>query len=424
MRNTKFSVGGVLRWPTLGGISPRTAVPLASIAILLTACGGGGGGDSGGSGGSTGGGQTGPTPILQVGMQRQYTGTTTRSVAYVNPSSTQSNSTLAYNFAETVNVLQAPANSGAQFDVHANYNYTITQDPGTGALPVSEAVDTYENLLTNGTEQATSTVGEVVTSIQNDESANHLGNGPYTITTNTTYNYPTPIPGLTFPLQAGTSMSLPVGEVVNTNYQDLNASGSAPSNGSNVAYTSQTTKNNDGSFTTQTNRVNGVVLTSAMNSDGSGSFSSSGGTSSYVTSIGAPVQANGMYTIPVNYVLNAPSLSNSSFNAQDWYPGNGLPPNPLASQIKKIVGPVAALPAACNGAVAQPNMFEVDTTQTSLVTTGTYLVSTTQAFNANGVVVCSLLNQTNTSYDVYTGGVVSTTTTQTTTLLTAVNSPN
>jgi hypothetical protein len=421
MKNANFKAGNPFQRPALAGFGLKALVPMVSAAVLLSACGGGGsgGGDSGG-----GGGQTGPTPILQVGMQRQYTGNTTRSIVYTNPSSTQVNSTLAYNFTETVNVLQAPAGTGATFDVQSSYGYTITQDPGTGAVPFGEAIDSYQNLLTDGVSQYTSTVGEVETISLIDESANQLGGGPYTISTNSAYNFTTPIPGLTFPLQTGETMSLPFAEVVNTTYQDLNNSGSSPPNGSNVSYTSQTTKNNDGSFSTQTSRANGVTLTTIMNSDGSGSYSSSGGTTAYVVSIASPVLANGAYTIPVNYSKTSPSASTTNYNAPDWYPGNALAPSPLASQTKTVGAAVTTLPAACNGAVPQPNMFEVDTTETSLNVTGTYLVSSTQAFNANGVVVCSLQTQTSTSYDVYTGAVNSTTTTQTTTLLTAVTTPN
>ena len=52
-------------------------------------------------------------PLLQVGMQRQYTGTTTRSVVYASPTTTNENNTLVYTFTENQSVEQAPAGSSA-----------------------------------------------------------------------------------------------------------------------------------------------------------------------------------------------------------------------------------------------------------------------------------------------------------------------
>jgi|GEM_PF-2856162 len=428
MKNVKSAADIPLRCRALTRFGLTTIVPLASVAVLLTACGGGGGGNGGSNGGGSSagdGGQSGPTPILAVGMQRKYTGATTRSIVYTNPTGTQQNNTLSYNFNETVNVLQAAANTGAQFDVQANYAYTITQDPGTGVVPLSQTTDTFENLNFNGATQQTLTLGETSSMQQNDETNNAaLGTGPYTITTNSGYTYTTPVPGLSFPLQSGATLQLPFAEIIMTNYQDVNAAGAAPSNGSNSAYTSQETRNNDGSYSIQSNRVNGVTTTSAMNSDGSGAFSSSGGTTAYSATIGVPVLTTSGYTIPVNYTTTAPSASSKTYTAADWYPGGAMPPSPLASQTKTVVGPATTLPSACNGALLLPNTFEVDTTETSLVTTGTYVVISTQAFNANGAVVCSLQTETNTSYDIYTGAVNSTTTTQTTTLLTGLSTPN
>ncbi len=168
-------------------------------------------------------------------------------------------------------------------------------------------------------------------------------------------------------------------------------------------------------------RVNGVTLTTIVNSDGSGSYSSAGGTTAYVATIGVPVNASGIYTIPVNYTFTAPTSSSTNYSAADWYPGNGVPPTPLASETRTVIGPVTTLPDACNGALAQPNMYEIDTSETVLTTTGSYLVSATRGFNSNGVSVCSLLQQTNTSYNLQTGAVSETATTQTTTVLTALS---
>ena len=354
-------------------------------------------------------------------MQRQYSGATTRSIVYANPTGTQQNNTLAYTYTESVNILQAAASTGAAFDVHSTYAYTITQDPGVGSVPVSETSDVYENLVIDGNTQYTSTVGQSITTVDNDETANALGGGPYTATTVTQSSYPTPLPGNTFPLQAGASYSVPLGASIATTYTDFNAAGSAPPNNVGVSYSSQETENNDGSLQTQTSRANGTSTNIAVNSDGSGSIAYSSGTTAYTTSIGVPVSSSSGYSIPVTQVFTAPSSNTKSYAAADWYPGNAAVPAPLASQTRTVIGAVSSLPAECNGALTQPDTFEVDMTQTALLSTGSYLTSTTRAFNSNGVAVCSLTQRVQTSYDIYTGALLQTTTTQTTQILTALS---
>jgi hypothetical protein len=112
----------------------------------------------------------------------------------------------------------------------------------------------------------------------------------------------------------------------------------------------------------------------------------------------------------------------TSYTAADWYPTSGAPDSPLVLQAETVLGPASSLPAECNGAVLRPNIYEIDTTTTSQATIGpSYSVTTTRSFNANGVTVCSLSQVTSYAYDLLTGALTSTTTTQTTTLLNAIN---
>jgi hypothetical protein len=116
------------------------------------------------------------------------------------------------------------------------------------------------------------------------------------------------------------------------------------------------------------------------------------------------------------------TTTNTSYTASDWYPSSGAPDSPLVLQAETVVGPASSLPAGCNGAVLRPNIYEIDTTTTSQVTISpSYSVTTTQSFNADGVTVCSLSQETSYAYDLLTGALTSTTTTDTSTLLSAIN---
>lgn len=396
---------------------------MASVTLFVSACGGGVGAD-GGDGGDGGYGnepQPNSPPLLQIGMQRQYSGTATRTVVYANPTGTQHNNTLAYTFSKTVKVLLAPNDAPAPFDVRSEITYNVTQDPGVGTVPVSNTTDSYQNLLASGNQQATSTLAQSSTMIEKDETSNALGDGPYTITSSTNTSYPIPVNGQWYPLQAGAGAQVPIASIANTSYNDVNPSGLPPSNGANVAYNQTVTKNSDGSYTAQTNRANGVVITTTVNGDGSASISNNGGTSSSILSIGVPVQTNGSYQIPVILNTTSPTPSSKSYMAMDWYPGNGLPNSPLANETQTVIGPVIALPSACSAAMILPNMFEIDTTSYTLGTAGSYTTSQTQSFNSNGVSACSINQQTSYAYNIYTGALMSTTMTQTTTWLTGLS---
>jgi hypothetical protein len=384
------------------------------MTVLVSACGGGGDGGGGA-----------PTPILQVGMQRQYVGTTTRSVVYVNPTTTSPNNTLAYSFTENQAVMQAPANVDADFDVHTDYTYTVTQDPGVGTVPISQSVDNFENLLFSGDSQMTQTVAQNTSVVSNDETADALGGGPYTITTTTSSTYPSPRDSFSYPLQTGATMNVPQSSAQNIAFTDVNASGGTPPNGSNVGYTRTRTEKNDGSFSYQTSYVNGNSLNLTQNSDGSGSYTDTSATATTTTTLGLPELTSQANTLPVSRSSVSASTGDTTSNAYtaaDWYRDGGEPNAPLILQAETVVGPASSLPAECNGAVPRPNVYEIDTTTTSQDTISpSYSVTTTRSFNADGVTVCSLAQETSYSYDLLTGELTSTTTTQTQTLLNAIN---
>jgi hypothetical protein len=387
---------------------------LLPVALLLSACGGG---DN--QGGSS------LSPILQVGMQRQYSGTATRTIVYANPTTSSPNNTLVYTFTETQNVLQAENNPTASFDVHTDYTYSVVQDPGVGTVPISQSADNYENLLGSGNSQMTTTVGQNSVVASDDETANALGGGPYTETTTTTSTYPSPRNSFSYPLQAGATMNVPQSSDQNITFTDVNASGTAPTNGSNLGYTKTRAEDNDGSFSYQTAYVNGNSVALTQNSDGSGNYTSTSATASTTTTLGLPAADGGVSTLPITRTTVSAATgatTNSSYTAADWYPSSGGPDSPLVLQGETVVGPASSLPAECNGAVLRPNIYEIDTTTTSQVTISpSYSVTTTRSFNADGVTVCSLSQETSYAYDLLTGALTTTTTMETNTLLSAIN---
>jgi hypothetical protein len=395
----------------------RVWLAIPPLSLLLSACGGGGGDGSPEA--------TGPTPILQVGMQRQYVGTATRSVVYSTPSATSPNNTLAYSFTENQSVLQAAGSTGASFDVNSTYTYTVTQDPGFGTVPISQTVDTYENLLISGASQMTQTIGQNATVTSNDETANALGGGPYMQTTTTQTTYPTTRDGFSFPLQTGATMNVPQSASQNISFSDLNAAGAAPPNGSNVGYSRTRTENNDGSYAYQTTDVNGDTLNDTENADGTGNYTFGTATNTTTTTLGTPDLASAGNTLPVtraDETISTGVTTTTNYVAADWYSNGGSPNSPLILQAEQVVGPATTLPTECTGALVRPNVYEIDTTTTSQNTLSpSYSTTTTRSFNADGVVVCSMSQETAYSYDLLTGALVSTTTTQTQMTLNAIN---
>jgi hypothetical protein len=385
----------------------QIALRLLPLAVLVSSCGGGNSSSS----------QV--NPILQVGMQRQYTGTTTRSVVYVDPTATDKNNTLVYTFTQNQSVLQAATNALANFDVHSAYTYSVVQDPGVGTVPISQSVDSYENLQISGDTQMVITLGQNVVAVSNDETSNALGTGPYTETSTTAATYTTPRDGFPYPLQTGATMTTPQSETETIQFTDVNADGSTPSNGTNVGYTETRTENNDGSVSYQTTYVNGNTYSRTENSDGSGSETSASAGSTIATTVGVPVTVDDTTTIPVVRTVVAKTSAATNYSAVDWYPDNGAPNSPLVLESRTVVGPASSLPSECDGALLQSDINEVDTTTTDLNTVGAvYSATTTRNFDdGNGVSVCELSTEISSDYNLLTGALVSTTTTTTTTLL-------
>jgi len=358
-------------------------------------------------------------------MQRQYTGTSTRSIVYADPTATSPNNSLAYSFTETQNVLQAASTAAASFDVHTNYTYSVTQDPGIGTVPISQSVDNYENLVVNPDSQMAVTVAQTTVVTSNDETSNALGGGPYTETTTTTSTYPSARNSFAYPLQTGATMNVPQSSAQTITFTDVDASGAAPPNGSNVGYTRTRTENDDGSFSYQTAYVNSSSLDLTQNDDGSGNYTSTSATATTTTTLAVPATVNGADTLPITRSTDPVATgvtTTKSYTASDWYTDGGAPNSPLVLQAETVVGPVSSLPAQCAGALLRPDTDEIDTTTTSQVTVSpSYSVTTTRSFNADGVTVCSLSQETSYAYALLTGALTSTTTTQTTTLLSAIN---
>lgn len=401
--NRLFSIGSM-------GLAALTPAVLA-----LSGCGDGGSGSLGAP----------LAPILQVGMQRQYVGSTTRTVTYTNPTSANPNRTLAYTFTENQAVQQAPSTVNASFDVHTDYAYTVTQDPGIGTAPVSQSVDLYLNLVLTGDTQMSQAVGQDSVVVSNDESANLLGGGPYTQTVTTHATYPTLRYGFSFPLQSGATMDVPQSAAQSIGFTDVNAAGSAPPNGYNPGYTRVRTAYDDGSFSYQTSYANGDSFDMTQVANGTGSTLDTTATATTTTTLGLPDASSGTNLLPVTRsALTAANgvTTTSTFMATDWYPDNGAPDSPLVLQAETVVGPANTLPAQCDGALLRPNIYEIDTTTTSQSTiAATYSVTSIRSFNADGVVVCTLTQETSYAYDLVSGNLVSTTTTDTQVTLNAIN---
>lgn len=403
-------------WST--GRIPLCLVPLAAI---VSACGGGGDG---------GGGPPNPpnppnpsTPLVAIGQQRQYLGAVTRAVVYANPSASQQNNTLAYTYVESQVVQQPPTGAPGDFDVQSSYTYTTTQDPGVGIVPISEVVDTYENLLSTGSSQQVESLGSNTVTVSNDETSNLLGNGPYTETSTNTASFTTPRDGMPYPLQTGATLMVPQSATQTIVFTDVNASGAPPTNGANVGYTTNRTENDDGSYTYQQANVNGTTFARTLNADGSGTQTYTGTTSSTDWTLGVPALANGVNTIPVTQTVTSTKTTTTSYSAADWYPNGGQVSAPLVLTTRSVVGPASSLPSECSNAVQRPNIYEIDTTTNSLNPWGpTNTVTTTRNFAAaDGASICTLTSEVESAYSLDTGDLVSTTTTTTAVYLTSIN---
>ncbi len=344
--------------------------------------------------------------ILVAGSQRVFSGTDSATHVYASPSPGQSNYTSASTFAGTTTISKAAAGAPAAWDVNAVVAYTITQPAKSGAQTLSTDTDTYENQTFAGKTTTIAQIASKSTTKANDLSAAQAGGGPYTLTSVATTTNTVPVTTV-FPLQTGLTTTEPLARTVAESATDLNAGG-APPPPSYVYVTGQSaTYGNDGSFSyNPQTRSNGEIRVTTENPNGTASEADKN--TSYAETIGLPTLSGSSYVIPV--AITNTSGVKTSYTAADWYPGGALAPSPLEFKTVAIKGAVSSLPSACSGALAVPNLVEVDTTQTTLNVFGAYSLETQQAFQANGINDCIVRSIVTTNYDIKTGALTETTT--------------
>jgi len=380
--------------------------------LVLSACGGNGGSSPSPRPSVT------VSPVLVPGTVAQYSGTDIITHVFPNPTGTQANYTAGYTFKLTRTVENATAGAPAALDVNAVAAYTTTQDPGTGVTKVSTTTDTFENqaAVSGGTSISELASKSVATGI--DESAGALGGGPFTKVVTTTTAYASPLSIAVYPLVAGASVSEPVGRTVTTAATDAN--GGTPDTATTFDTSSTDTINSDGSYTFSQQLSNGESQTTVESSDGSGTINATGPLYTLSDTIGVPANPGTGFTIPITtykqYVTTgatpAPTATTLAFSAADWYPGNAAPIAPFETDTVTVKGAATTLPSACAGAIAEPNVFEIDTSEATLNIDASYETESQQSFTSNGTPVCVLRTITTSAYALTTG-VLSQTTTET-----------
>jgi hypothetical protein len=361
-----------------------------------------------------GGGSSVPPPVfgapvvLVPGTTAQYTGTDAVAYTYASPAPGQANYAESYTFAETSALSAAASGSPGAFDLHNVTTYTTVQAPTTGTQKGTVTTDTFQNQTSSGVTTTVSTVAAKTVAVGTDVAAGVAGGGPYTTTTTTSTTDTTPLTTGTYPLVAGAVYQEPFAKTVSTTTSDANAGGQAPAT-SFVTAATQTVAN-DSSYTRTDTLSNGESLTFTESSNGAAQLSETGPLFTLAETIGVPV-LGAAYTIPVtqtrqNATLGAtpaPSATPGAFSAADWYPGAGLPPEPLSSETITVKGATTSLPAGCAGAIVEPNLYELDLASTSLNVAGSLVTEKQQRFDSNGTTVCVLRTTTTQNYAVTTG---------------------
>jgi hypothetical protein len=391
----------------------RQSFVLAAAALAVAAAG-----CSGGSSPTPTPHTTPPPPtILVAGSQRTFTGTDTTTHVYANPSPGQANYTSASTLAATTTIEPAAAGAPAAWDINSTVTYAVTQAATTGTQTLTSDTDTYENQTMSGSSTTISETGSKELITANDLSAAAAGGGPYTLTTNDTTAYVSPFTNDVYPLQDGASITEPLARTVTESQTDLNAGGGPPPSSYNSITSEAETYNNDGSYTIDPrNFSNGDIRVLTENANGTASESDS--TNSFAESIGAPALVGALYLIPVT--VTSASGTTTNYEATDWYPGSGFPPSPLETETLTVKGQTATLPSACAGALAEPDVFEVDTNITTLSVFGSYVTELQRAFNSNGINDCILRTTTTLDYSATSGALTETTTDTFAEVLTAV----
>jgi len=372
-------------------------VVAAALAASATGCGGSSGGSVTPRPTTT----ASPPTILVAGSQRTFTGTDTTSHVYANPSPGQANYTSASSFTATTTIQDAASGAPATFDVNSVVDYTVTQAATTGTQTLTSDSDTFENQTMSGSTTTISEPANTSVTTANDVSAAAAGGGPYTLTTNDSTQYVTPFTNGVYPLQTGSSINEPLARTVTENQTDLNSGNGTPP--SSYVYTTSLvqTYNGDGSYTIEPrNYSNGVARNVVENSNGTATVSDTNDSFAEVVSL--PTLVGATYFIPVS-VTNTSGTTTTAYSAADWYPGNANPPSPLETETLTVKGPVGSLPSGCAGALAEPNIVEVDTNVATLNVFGSYETEAQQAYNSNGINDCILRTTTTLDYSLTTG---------------------
>jgi len=368
--------------------------------------------------------------VLVAGKVAQYTGTDVTAFVYASPGPTQANYTAGYTFAQTTTVNAAATGAPAPFDVNVATTYTTTQTPTTGFQHISQIVDNYESQTASGASETVALVASKSVTVDTDLTAGANGGGPYTSTSTVTTTYASPRAVGVYPLVTGEVTTPTIARTATTSTTDVNAAGTRPNTTFPVSVTQSYAS--DGSTTKTSVISNGEQNVFTESSNGSATENVTGPIYLAQETIGVPVPAAGVYTIPYTYARQdvqsgptpVPTITPRASNAADWYPGGALPPSPLVLATVTVKGPATALPGGCSGAIAEPNVVEVDSVQSSLNVNGTYETQTQQTFDSNGTAVCVLRTTTTRSYDNSTGLLLVTATEAYAQILTSLTSPS
>lgn len=344
--------------------------------------------------------------ILVAGSQRTFSGTDSQTHVYASPSPGQSNYMSASTFTGTTTIAKAAMGAPAAWDVNQVVHYTITQAAKSGTQSLTADTDTFDNQTMSGKATTIAQVASNATDTANNVSAGLAGGGPYTLTTTTSTTNLVPVTTV-FPLQTGLTTIEPLARTMKETQTDRNSGGAPPPSSYVYIAAQSATYANDGSFSVNPRTYsNGDIrlLTESAN----GTAKQSDTTTPYAETIGVATLSGASYVIPVS--ITTTSGVTTSYDAADWYPGAALAPSPLEVRSVTIKGPASGLPSACSGAIAQPNLVEIDTNQTTLNVFGSYAVETQQAFNSNGITDCLIRSTTTKSYDATTGALTEMTT--------------
>jgi hypothetical protein len=337
---------------------------------------------------------------LVAGSVYNYSGTYSETITYASPSPTQPNSDGTYTIAEVEKVVGAGSTAPAPFDVQRTLTYTVTKAPVSGIQLAKRTISTFEaSTVTSTSQTITETQGTSTSAGINLNAGLQAGNGPYAYTDSTTTAYASPLTLQVFPLQTGATRTQPLARTATSTGESINAAKDVF-----ASHNTTTDYNNDGSYT-ETGTIGTGEQTSVVAASNGTAVTTNTGKTTFKQTIGLPALASGAYTIPVARVNDGKT---TTYSAADWYPGNALPPTPLASTTQTVKGPIS-VPASCGVTAPAPNPELVQTASTTLDVTGSLSNESAQTYFSNGTVVCRANTTTTMSFNVTTGVMNSTT---------------